>query len=220
MTEKLIIGVGLLAQLGFTSRVLVQWILSEKAKKSLSPTIFWNLSLMSSIVFMVYGILREDIIIISGQLLSYFIYIRNLQLKKFWPRIPLAIRVLTFSFPVMAVAWLTLADSYNLEALLFNDAITPAMLTIGGIGQAIFSSRFLYQWFYSERKKESSLPVGFWLISITGSSLIFTYALLRLDYAVLLGHSFGLVVYIRNAFLHFQRKRKLDNIRSSRMDSQ
>ena len=153
MTDKIIIGVGLLAQAGFTSRVLVQWILSEKAKKSLSPTIFWNLSLLSSIVFMIYGILREDIIIIGGQLLSYFIYIRNLQLKKFWVRLPILVRTFTIIFPLVAVAWLTFADSYNLEAVLYNDAITPAMLTIGGIGQAIFSSRFLYQWFYSERKK-------------------------------------------------------------------
>ena len=111
MTEKLIMVVGLVAQLGFTSRVLVQWILSEKAKKSLSPTIFWNLSLMSSIVFMIYGILREDIIIISGQLLSYFIYIRNLQLKKFWARLPLMIRI---SYRLFSGACVNLAHAGRL----------------------------------------------------------------------------------------------------------
>jgi len=66
----------------------------------------------------------------------------------------------------------------------------------------VFTLRFVYQWIYSERKKESTLPLGFWVISLIGSSLILSYAIIRKDPVLLAGHLFGAVVYIRNIFLH------------------
>ncbi len=66
--------IGLLAQLFFGARTVLQWILSERAKKVLSPSIYWILSILGAYLFFIYGWLREDFAIIFGQIISYYIY--------------------------------------------------------------------------------------------------------------------------------------------------
>ena len=69
---------GLGAQLVFTARFLVQWIASEREGRSVVPVAFWVLSIVGGTMTLVYGLERRDAIIILGQLLSNFIYARNL----------------------------------------------------------------------------------------------------------------------------------------------
>ena len=71
---------GLLAQLVFTGRFMVQWIASEREGKSVVPVAFWVLSLVGGTMTLVYGLERRDAIIILGQVLANFIYLRNLVL--------------------------------------------------------------------------------------------------------------------------------------------
>ena len=71
---------GVLAQFVFGARFIVQWIASEKAEKSVIPMGFWFLSIVGGLMTMVYGFARRDIVIILPQVLSIFIYIRNLML--------------------------------------------------------------------------------------------------------------------------------------------
>jgi lipid-A-disaccharide synthase-like uncharacterized protein len=71
---------GLLAQLVFTARFLVQWLASEKAGRSVVPMAFWFLSIVGGTMTLVYGIQRREPVIIMGQTLSIFIYIRNVML--------------------------------------------------------------------------------------------------------------------------------------------
>ncbi len=71
---------GLLAQLVFTARFLVQWIASEREGRSVVPVAFWILSLVGGLMTLVYGLERRDAIIILGQVLANFIYLRNLVL--------------------------------------------------------------------------------------------------------------------------------------------
>lgn len=66
----------------FGIRIVIQWWIAEKRRESVSPSLFWKFSLAGSAIFLVYGILRTDIVIIVGQIISYVIYIRNLQLKE------------------------------------------------------------------------------------------------------------------------------------------
>lgn len=65
----------------------------------------------------------------------------------------------------------------------------------------IFTLRFVYQWIHAERHKESSLPMGFWVLSLIGASLILTYAIIRKDPVLFTGHLFGMLIYARNAYL-------------------
>ena len=79
----LIIGIG--GQLLFTARFLVQWIASERAGRSVVPLAFWLFSIGGGMITLVYGIHKREPVIIMGQALSIFIYIRNLMLI-FWPK--------------------------------------------------------------------------------------------------------------------------------------
>jgi len=65
----------------------------------------------------------------------------------------------------------------------------------------IFSLRFVYQWIYSEKAKISTLPFGFWMISLVGSFIILTYGVFRKDPVLIAGQLFGFIVYSRNILL-------------------
>ena len=71
-------------------------------------------------------------------------------------------------------------------------------LVIGFAGQAVFTGRFVLQWLYSELKRRSVIPVGFWYLSMLGSALLLTYAIYRQDPVFIIGQSFGFLVYLRN----------------------
>lgn len=80
-------------------------------------------------------------------------------------------------------------------------------LFIGFFGQAIFGSRFLVQWFYSEKAKKSYIPVGFWYLSIFGGCSLLVYAISRQDPVIICGQIFGLIVYIRNLVLIYRENK-------------
>lgn len=71
---------GFVAQGLFTMRFLVQWIASERAKRSVIPIAFWFFSLGGGLLLLVYAIHRQDPVFIAGQGMGVFIYIRNLWL--------------------------------------------------------------------------------------------------------------------------------------------
>jgi lipid-A-disaccharide synthase-like uncharacterized protein len=71
---------GLAAQLLFTARFIVQWLVSEKAGKSVVPVAFWFLSMGGGVMLLIYGLVRREPIIILGQALAVFIYLRNIML--------------------------------------------------------------------------------------------------------------------------------------------
>lgn len=64
-------------------------------------------------------------------------------------------------------------------------------LIIGFAGRAVFTGRFVLQWLYSELKRRSVIPVGFWYLSMLGSALLLTYAIYRQDPVFIIGQSFG-----------------------------
>jgi lipid-A-disaccharide synthase-like uncharacterized protein len=71
---------GLVAQLAFGARFLVQWIASERAGKSVVPLAFWFFSVGGGFMTLIYGLVKREPVIIMGQLLSNIIYVRNLML--------------------------------------------------------------------------------------------------------------------------------------------
>ena len=201
MNQYLVFSIGFLAQILFSARQLTQWIASEKAGRVLSPLLFWQLSILASFLLMVYGILRNDLVIILGQIITYGVYIRNLHYHGFWAKLPGPIRILAFVFPGFALCWLLTGETYNIHKLFTNKDISSSLLIWGVIGQCIFTFRFVYQWLYSEKRKQSVLPIGFWIISITGSIMVLSYAIFRKDPVLFVGQLFGVVVYSRNILL-------------------
>ena len=82
-------------------------------------------------------------------------------------------------------------------------------LIVGFLGQALFSARFLVQWFYSERQKQSVVPIAFWFLSLAGSFTLLAYAIHRKDPVFILGQSMGFLIYTRNLVLI--RRTRLEN---------
>jgi lipid-A-disaccharide synthase-like uncharacterized protein len=72
--------VGLGGQLLFSARFLVQWIASERARRSVMPVVFWHFSMAGGVVLLAYAIWRRDPVFILGQSLGVVIYARNLWL--------------------------------------------------------------------------------------------------------------------------------------------
>ena len=71
---------GLIAQLAFAARFLVQWIASERAGKSVIPLAFWYFSICGGLLTLVYGLVKREPVIIIGQLAPNIIYVRNVML--------------------------------------------------------------------------------------------------------------------------------------------
>lgn len=78
--EKLWIAIGFAGQLLFSARFLVQWIASERAKRSVVPLMFWYFSVLGGSVLLLYAIYRKDPVFIMGQAGGLIIYFRNLYL--------------------------------------------------------------------------------------------------------------------------------------------
>ena len=198
--------IGFCAQILFSARLLVQWIQSEKVKKVLTPTLFWELSLLASFLMFLYGWLRDDFVIMLGQSITYFIYIRNMQLQGTWSKLPKVIQGFLWLFPVMILYYFYNNNKIDIDLLFKNENIPLTLLLWGSIGQILFTFRFIYQWIYSERHKESHLPFGFWLLSLVGSLMLVTYAIFRKDPVLLLGQGFGFIIYSRNILIGWRDK--------------
>ena len=165
------------------------------------------LSVIGSYLFFVYGILRDDFSIVLGQFISYYIYLWNLNAKGVWKRLGLVLQTVLLATPVVAVVLMLQNASVYFRNFFRNDNIPFWLVVFGSAGQVIFTLRFVYQYFYSRYKHQSTLPVGFWAISLFGSSVIIAYGIFRLDPVLILGQSFGFVAYIRNLVIGFKEKK-------------
>lgn len=192
-------ALGFLAQGLFSARMLIQWILSERAKKVVSPTIYWQLSLLASILLSLYGWFRGDFVIIFGQLFSYYVYIWNLNSKKHWKEIYPILRYVIILVPIVALGYVLFSAGVSVDRL-FNH-IPLGLLLFGMSGQLALTFRFVYQWWYSRSKGESVLPLNFWLLSIIGALITIVYGAFRQDPVLIIGQSVGFITYSRNLWL-------------------
>lgn len=71
--------VGLVGQALFSARFFVQWLHSEKVKRSVIPAAFWYFSVAGGATLLAYAIHRRDPVFIIGQGLGLLVYFRNLQ---------------------------------------------------------------------------------------------------------------------------------------------
>jgi lipid-A-disaccharide synthase-like uncharacterized protein len=201
MSNWIVISIGAVAQILFSSRLIVQWFLSEKNKKVLTPVLFWELSLLASFLLFIYGYLRDDFAIMLGQTITYYIYIRNMQLQHQWQKLAKIFQIFIYVFPLIILLYGYNNGIYDREKLFHNENIPAWLFVLGIVSQMLFTFRFIYQWLYSEKRKESHLPLGFWIISLSGSFLILVYAVFRKDPVLFAGQLTGFIVYLRNIVL-------------------
>lgn len=72
------VAIGLAGQALFTMRFVVQWIATERNKKSVIPPSFWYYSILGSAILLCYAIYRQDPVFILGQAFGSTVYVRNL----------------------------------------------------------------------------------------------------------------------------------------------
>ncbi|MBW3565079.1 MAG: lipid-A-disaccharide synthase N-terminal domain-containing protein [Acidobacteria bacterium] len=74
------VAIGFLGQLCFSARFLIQWVSSERERKSVIPIYFWYFSLIGGMILAVYAFHRRDPVFLLGQSMGILIYVRNLML--------------------------------------------------------------------------------------------------------------------------------------------
>ena len=77
-SETVWIAIGFLGQIFFSCRFIVQWLSSERVRRSVIPVAFWYFSLAGGVILLSYAIYREDPVFIVGQATGLLIYSRNL----------------------------------------------------------------------------------------------------------------------------------------------
>ena len=207
MNQMAIMAIGFLAQGFFSARILVQWIMSERAKKVLSPSLFWIFSLIGSYLLCLYGWLRDDFSIVFGQFISYYVYLWNLNAKGVWKHVHPLLRGILVATPIVAICLVASHADVFVDRFLHNEQVPLGLLLFGSAGQFIFTMRFVYQWYYSHKLGISKLPATFWAMSLIGSLTIVSYGIIRHDIVLIIGQSFGVVAYIRNLILLFKESK-------------
>lgn len=207
--------IGFAAQLLFSLRLLVQWLLSERKKSVQSPNSYWILSIAGAFLLTVYGWFRQDFSIILGQFITYYIYMWNMQQKKIWQPVPGFVRWIFILVPVAAMAFVLRDAGAFFQSFFRNPDVGLGLLVFGSAGQVLFTLRFVYQIIYSYRRGGSILPVGFWILSFVGASTIMAYGFFRSDPVIILGQSFGWVAYLRNIML-WHRQSKASTVESTK----
>ncbi len=92
-------------------------------------------------------------------------------------------------------------------------------LTVGFLGQGLFTARFVVQWLASERKRESIVPAAFWWLSLLGGCALLFYAIFRRDPVIITGQAMGLFVYTRNLMLLRRSRRRAEPAQQSTLVS-
>lgn len=193
-------AIGFSAQILFFFRVVIQWWQSEKTHKVVSPPSFWILSIMASMILFLYGWLRHDISIFAGELLIYYIYMWNIWAQGVYKRLPRIVPILQAAFPVVVVCALLQDVPRFVATFRPNDELPLDLMLFGLAGQVVYKSRFIYQLIYGIRRKESSLPLMFWILAVTGALMIIVYGLIRHDWVLVIGQ-FGIFASIRNIWI-------------------
>ena len=75
-------AIGFVGQSFFSARFIVQWLASERVKRSIIPVAFWYFSLGGGLTLLAYAIHRKDPVFIAGQSAGIFVYLRNLYLLR------------------------------------------------------------------------------------------------------------------------------------------
>ncbi len=195
----------------FFGRFYIQWLVSERAGKSVVPVVFWYMSGAGSVALLLYGVfyLNSPVAALSYGFNSV-VYARNLvhiwnEKGTLTRRAALLFQggvglFLLVSVAMVAGTWLNEYHHTHHES---HEVIvrTWFWIGIGAIGQSLFAARFAVQWVVTEIKKRSVIPPSFWYLSIAASLLLMSSYLQRSEWINVLGMVATLPVYVRNVML-------------------
>jgi lipid-A-disaccharide synthase-like uncharacterized protein len=77
---------------------------------------------------------------------------------------------------------------------------------LGWAGNVVFFSRFMVQWYYTEKRRQVVVPSAFWWLSLAGALLLFIYGLHLGDWVFIFSYAFVWIPYVRNLMIHHRHK--------------
>lgn len=171
---------GVVGGIVFYGRFYVQWIVSERHKRSVIPIAFWYMSTAGSLMLLVFAVVTQSPLGALGQNMNIVIYSRNL--VHIWRNegklakqtdIALHLAVLAIALTAVAfVAWTWYREYEHTQAAPADTARSVWLwLAVGVLGQALFALRFLGQWIVTEMRRESVIPTFFWYASLVAAVL-------------------------------------------------
>jgi lipid-A-disaccharide synthase-like uncharacterized protein len=205
--------VGWFASVCFFGRFLIQWLASERARRSVTPASFWWISLFGSLAQVVYLDAIGEPVLLLGASINGCLATRNLWLAH---HAQAARRIGTL--PATAVG--LLASGVLVVSGLHEPRESwthaPAWLVVSVLGQGLWSARFVVQWWYAERRHTPGFPTAFWWISLVGN-------LLLLAYAAHLGNPILIAQYVPSPFVQARNlildaRHRRGNARSTAID--
>lgn len=209
IAELALVIFGFAGQVLFFMRFIVQWLFTEKYKKSTVPLSFWYFSIVGSFMLLTYSVLIKDPIFIIGQSTGAIIYLRNISLI-YKER---GTRSHNFGFKMIIILLIYFAfvgvAAYFYPEIPRKDKVvyTGIIYGVGIVAQTMFFMRFLVQWLVSEKNKKSTFPVLFWYFSMAGSILLLIYSVMVSDPVFIAGQSVGILIYLRNLyFIKLEKK--------------
>lgn len=221
--REVLYPLGFLSTLAFGSRMLLQWIKSEAAGKSVVMPMFWKLSLCGNLLLLTHSFIQMQFHVCVIQACNAVISWRNLNLMLSDQRQVTTTRTIQILLAaIAAVFFMFLLQGYYLHEGIIdwfripttpwqihaNKQISLSWHFIGFTGLILFSSRFWLQWWCIEKYKISYLGSSFWWCSLIGEGLCLIYFLRIEDPVNFIGPAFGLIPYLRNLVLIYRNKKQ------------
>jgi len=180
---------GLVGQSLFGLRLVLQWVASERAGRTVVPPWYWRIGLGGGLLVLAYSIAVGNAIFSLSVIPGIFIAGRNLRIRGVRTRHTL-------------IAWMLPFVLVAVVAITFQRKVgTPLWAAVGFTGSGLWAMRSFVQWWISERSGRSQLPRPFWWLSLLGGGLLLAYAISRQDVVMTVGYAMGCVPYLRNLVL-------------------
>lgn len=77
---------------------------------------------------------------------------------------------------------------------------------IGWLGNAVFFTRFMVQWYATEKRRQVVIPVMFWWFSLLGSLLLLAYSIYKRDSVFIVAYAVNWIPYMRNLIIHHRHE--------------
>lgn len=80
---------------------------------------------------------------------------------------------------------------------------------VGWIGNFVFSTRFIVQWYVTEKRKQVVFPQAFWWLSLIGALTLLCYSIHKRDSVFIFAYAFSWIPYMRSLMIHRRHKAAL-----------
>lgn len=206
-------AIGIVGGVIFSGRFYVQWIASERAKRSVVPSLFWYMSCVGSILLLPYSAYLQSPVGALGQSFNIVVYARNLvhiwrekgRLSRRRYVVIHAIAILVACAAILICAHVWLAEYHENKTLEEAGVKNWLWIGVGTAGQALFACRFLVQWIATEAKRKSVVPPAFWHLSVAAALLQLACFVQSREWVFAAGMAATLLVYLRNLWFIYVR---------------